>query len=114
MHRQNIHQLSAYPGIFLLFTIILISFSVPTRAQVTTYYGAEKAFMDRCSPAGTAENVQKACDCLMKSITRNMTLQDFNSLEERAERGTLTSAEIEQKKQLIARSKPGLYECMGS
>lgn len=82
-------------------------------AQVTAYYGAEKAFMDRCSPAGTTENVQKACGCLMKSITRNMTLQDFNSLEERAERGTLTSAEIEQKKQLIARSKPGLYECMG-
>jgi hypothetical protein len=81
-------------------------------AQVTTYYGAEKVFMDKCSPAGTTANVQKACTCLMKSIIRNMTLQDFNSLEERAQMGQVSEMEIQQKQQLITKSRPALEECM--
>ncbi len=91
--------------------VVLVFYSV-AHAQVTTYYGAEKVFMDRCSPVGTTADVQKACRCLMKSITRSMTLQEFNGLEERAQMGTLSEAEIAQKRLLLAKSRLALQECV--
>lgn len=92
--------------------IVTTVLAIPAMAQVTAYYGAEKVFMDKCSPEGTAPDVQKACVCLMKSIIRNMTLQEFNGLEERQKNGQLSEVEIQKKQQLISKSRPALEECM--
>ena len=81
------------------------------KAQAAPMLTEEQKFQVQCNPQNFPA-LNKACGCLMQTVSATLGLAHFNQLEARHQAGQLTEGELTQQAHIMANARPALVACM--